>query len=237
MTDAALNRPDQRRGPPTSQLLAGVLLAAVGILFTLDNLGLAHASAYLRYWPAGVIAIGLLKLWDSRGGHGGVLGGFVLTMIGLWLLLEATVDVRISFGDMWPMLLVLLGSHLVWRGLTGQRRVTAGDEQAGVSALAILSGVNRASYSRAFRGGDLTAILGGCEIDLRHAAIDGEAALDVFVLCGGIEIRVPDDWTVILNVTPLMGGVEDKTRPSPGADANVLRMRGLVIMGAVEVKN
>ncbi len=237
MADAGINRPGQRPRPPASQLLAGVLIAAVGILFTLDNLGLAHAADYLRYWPAGLIAIGLLKLWDSREGHGGAFGGFVITMIGLWLLLEATVDVRVSFADMWPMLLVLLGGHLVWRGFTGQRRVTAGDEQANVSAIAILSGVNRASYSRAFRGGDLTAILGGCEIDLRQAAIDGEASIDVFALCGGIEIRVPDDWTVLLHATPIMGGVEDKTRPSPGAAANRLRVRGLVIMGAVEVKN
>ena len=237
MADAGINRPGERRGPPASQLLAGLLIAAVGILFTLDNLGLAHASHYLRYWPAVLIAIGLLKLWDSREGRGGSLGGFVLTMVGLWLLLEATVDVRVSFADMWPMLLVLLGGRLIWRAVAGQRRVAAADEHAVLSAIAILSGINRASYSRAFRGGDLTAVLGGCEIDLRHAAMDGEASIDVFALCGGIEIRVPDDWTVILHVTPLMGGVEDKTRPAPGAAANRLRVRGLVIMGAVEVKN
>ena len=49
----------------------------------------------------------------------------------------------------------------------------------------------------AFRGADLIAVMGGCEIDLRQAAINGEAVIDVFCMWGGIEIRVPEDWTVV----------------------------------------
>ena len=215
----------------------GVLIIVVGLLFTLDNLGLVHAVAYLHYWPAGLIAVGLVKLWDSREGHGGAFGGFVITLVGLWLLLEATVDIRISFADMWPMLLVFVGGYLVWRGLVGQRRLATADDHSIVSAMAILSGVNRGNNSRAFRGGDLTAIMGGCDIDLRQAAINGDAAIDVFALWGGIEIRVPENWTVISHVTPLLGGVEDKTRPSLGSSEHRLTIRGVVVMGAVEVKN
>ena len=101
-----------------------------------------------------MIAIGLVKLWDSREGHGGGLGGFVITLVGLWLLLESIVDIRISFADMWPMLLVFVGGYLVWRGLTGPRRVASADDHSVLSAMAILSGVNRGDNSPAFRGGD-----------------------------------------------------------------------------------
>ena len=39
----------------------------------------------------------------------------------------------------------------------------------------------------------------------------------MFAFWGGIEIKVPEDWTVVTRVMPLMGGVEDKTRAPPGA--------------------
>ena len=106
-----------------------------------------------------------------------------------------------------------------------------------MTAMAFLGGVSRGNNSTAFRGADLMAVMGGCEIDLRRAAINGEAVIDVFTLWGGIEIRVPEDWTVVSKIVPLMGGVEDKTRPPQGATAHRLVLRGFAIMGGVEIKN
>jgi hypothetical protein len=79
--------------------------------------------------------------------------------------------------------------------------------------------------------------MGGCEIDLRNAGIDGDATIDVFAMWGGIEIRVPETWTVVGRVTPLLGGFEDSTRALPGAGNQRLIVRGLVIMGGIEIKN
>jgi predicted membrane protein len=234
MTDDDLTwRPRRRAGP---QLVIGLLIIVVGLLFTLDNLGFGIAQKYLRYWPAGLIVLGLTKLWYARDGRGGAFGGFIITLIGLWLLLEATVDIRISLRDMWPVLLVFFGAYLVWRGITGPRPVRV-DGKGSISATAILSGIKRRNSSRAFSGGDVTAIMGSCEIDLRQAAINGDAMLDVLAVWGGIEITVPDDWAVMLDVTALLGAVEDRTRPPLGPAAHRLTIRGAVVMGGVEVRN
>ena len=48
---------------------------------------------------------------------------------------------------------------------------------------------------------------------------------------GGIEIRVPEDWTVVSQIVPLMAGVEDKTRPPQGATTHRLILRGFAFMG------
>ena len=221
----------------TPQLFVGLIVILVGVLMTLDNLQVLDAERYFRFWPAGLIALGLIKVWNSRDGFGGAFGGFIFIVIGTWLLLEQTALVRLSFWDMWPALLVLFGLFLVWQGLAGPRRRSPGDSNAFVSATAVLGGVARGNNSPAFRGGDLTAVMGGCEIDLRHASIDGEASLDVFGLWGGIEIRVPEDWTVVSRITPILGGVDDKTRPPQGASRHRLVLRGFVVMAGVEIKN
>jgi predicted membrane protein len=220
----------------TPQLVMGLLVILVGLLFTLDNLGLADADLYLRYWPAGLIAIGLLKLWQSRAGSG-LFAAVLFIGAGMWLLLQSARIVTISLLDLWPLLLVFFGASLVWHGLRGRRERAGMDRSATISGLAVLGGIHRGNNSREFRGGDLTAVLGGCEIDLRQAAIEGEAVVDVFAMCGGIEIRVPEDWSVSGRVVPILGGFEDKTRPSPGATAHRLVVRGFAIMGGIEIKN
>lgn len=222
----------------TPQLVLGLLVIVAGVLFLLDNLGIATARAYLRYWPVGLVAIGLLKIWQSREGCPGAFAGFIFTFAGVWLLLEELALVRIRLNDLWPLFLVFFGAYLVWQGISGRKRPPeAGDDDDRLSAFAMLGAVARGNNSPSFRGGTLTAIMGGCEIDLRHASIDGEAVIDVFAMWGGIDIRVPEDWSVHLRVVPLLGGADDKTRPPQGTSPHRLVLRGFAIMGGIEVKN
>lgn len=229
--------PELDRSPRfTPQLLTGLIIVAVGTIFTLSNLGLVDARQYVRYWPVALILVGVLKVWQSRCGRG-VFGGSLFIAAGLWLLLETFRVVTINIFDLWPLVFVFFGGSLIWRGLRGGRGETGTDGHSTINALAVLGGVHRGNNSRSFRGGDLTAIMGGCEIDLRQAAIEGEAVIDVFAMWGGIEIKVPEDWTISSRVVPILAGFEDKTRPQRGAAAHRLLIRGVAIMGGVEVKN
>ena len=232
---------EPRTDPPgvrlTPHLMFGLLISLVGVVFTLDNLNIAHAEDYLRYWPAGLIAIGLAKLWQDRREQGSSIGGVIFTLVGTWLLFDTLGYVDANPIDFWPLLLVFIGTVIVWQGIRGRRQRSGASTNDTINAVAILSGVNRGSNSISFKGGELTAFMGGCEIDLRNAEINGEAAIDVFAMWGGIEIRVPENWTVIGKVTPLMGGFEDHTRAPQAASAHRLIVRGMVIMGGVEIKN
>jgi predicted membrane protein len=223
---------------PTVQMIFGLMIVALGVIFTLDNLEVIDARDYLRFWPAGLVAIGLLKLWTaSRDGHGW-FGGLFFVGLGAWMLIEQVVYIRIDVRDLLPLFLVFIGGYMVWRGFGGQRRERGADAHSSFSGLAIMGGVSRRSNSQNFRGADLTAVMGGCEIDLRQASIapGSEAVIDVFALWGGIEIKVPDDWTVVTRVTPLMGGVEDKTRVPQATDKRLI-VNGFVVMGGVVIKN
>jgi predicted membrane protein len=107
-----------------------------------------------------------------------------------------------------------------------------------VSGFALLGGVNRRCVSQDFRGGSLTAIMGGCELDLRHASISsGQAVIDTFAFWGGIEIKVPQEWTVVVQGTPILGAFDDKTVRVGGDGSKVLVIKGVALMGGVDVKN
>lgn len=230
--------PSARRGP-TAQVVFGLMIVIAGVLFTLDNLDLLDARDYLRYWPAGLVAIGLLKIYHARGAGHGWFGGLLFIGVGVWMLLNGILYFTISVRDLLPLLLVALGGYMVWRGFGGQSRPTSADGQSSFSALAIMGGVARRSSSQAFIGADLTAVMGACEIDLSQASIapGSEAVIDVFALWGGIEIKVPEDWTVVINAMPLMGGVEDKTRAPQSGPVKRLVLRGVVVMGGVAIKH
>ena len=290
-----MNGVQSSNAPPafhiTPQLVFGLLIVFVGIVFTLDELGVAGATNYLRYWPTALIIIGILKLLQARDG-GGAFVGLLLTLVGSWLQAEELNLIRISLRDVWPIGLVLFGGYLVWQGLqtrhasaapsapsfpppleplppidggfssggwepaqnstssassapkpppantftdSGPRR--SGHDNSSMSVVAIMAGVTRGNNSSRFRRADLLAFMGGCEIDLRKAAINGEAVIDIFCLWCGIEIRVPEDWTVVSHLVPIMGGVEDKTRPPQAATSHRLTLRGMALMGGVEIKN
>jgi hypothetical protein len=96
----------------------------------------------------------------------------------------------------------------------------------------------QAPHHHAGFGGEITAIMGGCDLDLRQSSINGDAVLNVFVLCGGITIKVPVDWTVVFDGLPIMGGFDEKTVPptGPGSGKRLI-VRGYVIMGGMEVRN
>jgi hypothetical protein len=80
--------------------------------------------------------------------------------------------------------------------------------------------------------------MGGHDLDLRPARIaSGPAVIDLFVWWGGVDIRVPQDWKVSCEALPIMAGIEDQTRPPAGEAKGHLILKGLVVMGGVEVKN
>jgi hypothetical protein len=124
---------------------------------------------------------------------------------------------------------------------------TFADRSERLSMFAVWSSVRRASAASPFRGGDITAIMGGGQLDLRLATIPPgqEAILDIVAVMGGVEILVPSNWEVSTPILPFMGGVEDKRFPPLQSDPNAVRkdsgghlvLRGLVMMGGVHIKS
>lgn len=232
--------PTPRRPMLTSQLIVGLAVVLVGVLFTLDNLDILDARRYLPFWPVVILAIGLTHLLSGRETPQRVFGGF-LTFIGTWLLLGRWGFVHVGLGDLWPLLLVFWGGMIVWRGWYGgsYQRSTNTDSSSVFSVAAFLSGFDRVVASEAFQGGEVHAFMGGGKVDLTRArmASGSSAVINVSALMGGMEIRIPEDWAVDNRVTYFMGGSDDRSRLPASAAAPRLVLKGFVMMGGVEIKN
>ena len=222
---------------PTSRLILGITVMALGLALALDNFGLFRARYIFRMWPLVLVAIGLTRLSQSIR-HGGRPEGHVLALVGIGLLLMNFG--LIDFKQALAFFLLSVGGVVVYRAT---RPVGNGPDPDAVSpqrmdAFALLGAVQRVSRATEFQGGSASAMLGGCEIDLREAAMPegGTAVLDTLAIMGGVEVRVPDDWSVETRGMAVLGGFEDKTR-RPLDDRRRLVITGLAVMGAVEVKN
>jgi len=221
---------------PTGRLFLGLAVMLFGLALALDNFGLFQLRFLLRFWPIALIAVGASRLARSAR-LGGPPDGLVMTSIGTLLLLM-TLGV-LQFKQAFALVLLALGGVMVLRALhRGPIGETGPIGTERVDAFAFLGGVQRVSRSTDFRGGSASATLGGCDIDLRHATIlDGQTAvLDALAFMGGIDIKVPEDWTVETRGMAVLGGFEDKTR-RPLDDRKKLVVTGLAVMGGVEVKN
>jgi predicted membrane protein len=219
---------------PSSQLVIGILVIFLGVIFTLGNLGIVYFNI-IGLWPIALIILGLYMATTAAELPGRIIALFVAA-IGTLLLLKNLGLVYFRFWDFWPLILVFVGFNIVWMALQG--RFQSEDSSSTISGVAILGGFNKSCSSPDFRGGELTALMGGGEVDLRHASIEADqAVLNTHAFMGGLEIYVPSDWTVTCKVFPFMGGVEDKTVKPQSGPKKELVVRGLAIMGGIEIHN
>lgn len=225
-----------RRGPRrsvTPGLVIGLFVIGLGLVLFLEQLG-HDTGSILRWWPVVLIVLGAVKVTERPGRGFGV----VLLGVGTALLLDSLDLIEISdWWFLWPLAVIAVGALLVWRALRAPSApVARGGSDGTFHALAVLSGIERRIVSRDFEGGEATAVLGACEIDLRRAEMAGEqAVIEVFALLGGIELFIPEGWEVEIRGTPLLGGFEDRSRPAPGTGAPRLIVQGVVILAGVEV--
>jgi predicted membrane protein len=102
---------------------------------------------------------------------------------------------------------------------------------------AVFGGVKRTVLSKNFAGGEINAVLGGCEIDLTKADFNGRVVLEINSVFGGTQLYVPPTWTVIPEMDTVFGSLEDKRptqvlHPDP---EKVLVLRGSNVFGGTEL--
>jgi predicted membrane protein len=226
-----------------NRAIIGFVLVLVGLFLVLRNTGFFpdFIDNIVFSWPMLLVAIGLVMTLGSSDKTAGVI---VMAVGGFFLIPMIFRETFHAYNMFWPSIFIIIGIiFIVSRARGGGSPVISkgatGDDF--IDYVNIFSGGERQIVSQNFKGGKLTAIFGGMEIDLTKASLaPGRNDLEIACIFGGATFIVPDDWAVNIEVTPILGGFNDSRKLSPGRivdPSKQLVIKGAVIFGGGEVKS
>jgi len=229
-----------------TRILVGGILILLGLFFLADNFNLIdiHLPNYFFSIPSLVILFGIVIMINSER-----LGfGFSVTLFGIiWLSTKFIPGV--GFGDIFiPFIILMVGFRLLFKSSDKDfvnrlkfRKTPTEISEDRINDIAIFGGTNKQFVSNNFKGGEITAIFGGSEIDLTDCKLaSGPQFIDVVCCFGGTTLIVPKEWNIRIDIVPIFGGFTHKgkkTVSSVPLDENILTIKGLAIFGGGEIKS
>ncbi len=220
----------------------GIFIILLGLVFLLNQLNILppRTADVILSWPILIIVVGVYNLLFTQSRT----FGFILLIVGGFFLLPEIVDLPYNFRrSFWPIILILVGLFIIFKSGVIRKQQEFHPPDAGnldyIDEVNIFSGSEKNMAIKNFRGGKITSIFGGSEIDLSGSELaDGNNVIEVFYMFGGSTITVPADWLVTNKVTSILGGFSEKGSPVI-TDANnnkTLTITGFVMFGGGEIK-
>ncbi|MEE4116756.1 MAG: DUF5668 domain-containing protein [Marinilabiliaceae bacterium] len=230
-------------GSATSKIAIGVVLIALGAMLVIERTGLLpnYFEDIIFSWQMLLIAIGFVVTLGS-GNRG---PGLVLMAVGGFFLLPEIFDIPFrTYRLFWPAVFIVAGLVILtnarwFRSENWRNRESSSADV--IDHVHIFGGGERIVNSDNFKGGRVTAIFGGSEIDFTRAQLaPGTNELEVTWIFGGGSLIVPGNWNIVIEVTPILGGFSDSRKIVPGNPIDMsktLVIKGVCIFGGGEIKS
>lgn len=215
----------------SGRVWVGLFLIIFGMGFLFQQIGIWDFSdVFTSWWPLIFIIIGIIQLSNRS------MFGLVFILFGGAFLLNDWLNINLM-TYFWPLLLIVIGITFIF-SRTNRKKSLHSDRS--IQAFSLFSGTELKSHSQNFEGGNITAIFGGADVDLRDIKItDQEATIEITTIFGGASLYVPQDVRIEVTGMPLFGGWEDKTRQviDESEMLPLLRIKCLAAFGGVEINN
>ncbi|NIM10703.1 MAG: hypothetical protein GTO45_01850 [Candidatus Aminicenantes bacterium] len=228
----------------SGSLLIGLLLIVLGALWVLNNTNVIDFEIK-EWWPLILIAIGLVHLFNRRRFFD--FAGWLFIGLGVvFLLVENGVLHWHEVWRYWPVILILVGLSIVFQGVKFKKRrkydydpdETPSSDEERIHESSFFGGWSKRVTTKNFRGGNISAVFGGLEIDLRDAKLSEKGGvLDVSAVFGGVELRIPDSWVIEDRSSAIFAGVDYKCSNTRGSTGKRLIINASAVFGGVEIKN
>ena len=223
----------------TGNILWGVLIIALGVLFALKAFFPEFNIFFDGWWTLFIIvpcAIGLFTECEK-------LGNLIGIGIGVLLLL-ACQDV-IAFSLLWklivPFILIVIGLKLIFGGVFNKKadkvyQKLKKDGKSPKNVTAVFSGTRMDFDGQEFFGAELNSIFGGLTCDLIGADIREDCVINACAVFGGIDVIIPEGVNVKINSTSIFGGVSDKKKRPVQENAPTVYINAMCMFGGMDVK-
>jgi predicted membrane protein len=226
-----------------NRVLIGVILVLAGLFLVIRNTGFFpdFIDQVIFSWPMLLVTIGLVI---TLGSSGGKTSGVIVMAVGAFFLIPLIFKETFHVYNMfWPSIFIIIGVIFIFTRRRGLGSVSPASESGDdyIDYVNVFSGGERQIVSDNFKGGKVTAVFGGIELDLTKAKLAaGKSELEIACVFGGATIIVPDDWFVTIEVTPVLGGFGDSRKLHPGRtvdSSKQLVIKGAVVFGGGEIKS
>jgi len=241
----------------SGRMLSGLVIVIIGLAFLLDNMGF-DIPHWVFSWHTFLIVIGIFV--GVRRNFKGA-GWLIMVLIGSYYTIDDITGLDFDASKYALGIgLVILGGYLVLKPKgdflnrrknrfnntfnTGNDNLNTGQtknstSQDFVEATAVFGASNQVVYSKNFRGGDITVVFGGADINLTQADFTENPVFDITAVFGGVKLIVPPNWIIKTNGTPIFGSIEDKRGHlmQTGEMQKTLIIDGTVLFGGIEIKS
>jgi predicted membrane protein len=219
----------------------GIVIIAVGVVWLLSRMGVVHIPGIRVMWPSIIIAFGFLRLFRRPLAMSNMLFGFAMMAVGGVLQLGKLGLANVDIQMLWPFLLMIGGVLIIWNSVHRKRYFRTAVSEDHIDKNIMFGGDESHYTTKQFKGGVITATFGGAVIDLRDAEMaESPTTLDIAVTFGGVEIRVPTHWRVVIKGSPVLGGFQNKSRLRDGLSEDEIKtliVQGNAVFGGAEIKN
>ena len=222
--------------------IIGVVLVLAGLFLVMRNTGVfpEFIDNVIFSWPMLLVVIGLVMTLGAAEKTSGVI---VMAVGGFFLIPMIFRETFHAYNMFWPSIFIIVGVIFIaskrkgWNSVTST--ATVGDDF--IDYVNVFSGGERQIVSENFRGGRISAVFGGMELDLTKAKLaTGRNELEIACVFGGATLIVPDDWNISIEVTPVLGGFSDSRKLIPGRTVDSTKqlvIKGAVVFGGGEIKS
>jgi predicted membrane protein len=227
-----------------NRTLIGVIMVLAGLFLVIRNTGFfpEFIDNVIFSWPMLLLAIGLVM---TLGSSEKTAGYIVMAVGGFFMIPLIFRETFHMYNMFWPSIFIIVGIIFIvsrrgsWNRTNLNSKGIIGDDY--IDYVNVFSGGERQIVSKNFKGGRITAVFGGIELDLTKAVLaQGISELEIACVFGGATLIVPDDWHITIEVTPVLGGFSDSRKLSPGRTVDPLKhlvIRGAVVFGGGEIKS